>query len=407
MDNIFDTDRKEISGPINVLRMEGQIEDQVKVIYLFMNKPSEIENQTECLNIYSQTVDKYLVNTFYNLKGDDRFYDLFVEMDVSQYQIDWKTRDQIISSSNLTVPRSVYLDRIVRLVQSSNQFDSRKKKSEQSLVFHNVRLHYLNITEQMVERIILPLIKLQEIMNHYPIDKRTDIDPRVYDILENVKLDISRFERVYQTILNQPSAIIDEPFTQFARYLRKLLYSYQSTFVQKIIVNYVHLSFDRLTSLTKQIDETIKLLITTTYSQENPSFTYADGITKYKINLTQLIIETRGQQVFDIRVLLINAINIIANISDTYLLRRLLDKKYITHSIVYSSYERIIKYVQTLVDNFDFKISHSAYASEDNVNDLNKTIHQRLRNKQSIDDLLAYPRMSQCSDISDFPDNFE
>jgi len=71
---------KKINGPINVVRMEGTINNIKKVIYLFIDKHVEYQNQTNC-NDPNNSIDivEYLKKNFIKLKNTNKTYDFFLE----------------------------------------------------------------------------------------------------------------------------------------------------------------------------------------------------------------------------------------------------------------------------------------------------------------------------------------
>jgi hypothetical protein len=74
----FDHDTQQINGINNVIRLEGKINNINKVLYLFMNIGSNINHQTQCTNIFSKDIGKYLVDNFSRLKSGT--YDFFLDI---------------------------------------------------------------------------------------------------------------------------------------------------------------------------------------------------------------------------------------------------------------------------------------------------------------------------------------
>ena len=106
---------------------------------------------------------------------------------------------------------------------------------------------------------------------------------------------------------------------------------------------------------------------------------------------------------------------------DLYFLRRFLDKDYITNGIVYSGALHSADYINILVNLFNFKITHTAYAVTNNIVELNDIVKSydpfSEKNKSleytailfGTEDLfLPFGYKSiQCSDIAKFPPNFK
>lgn len=91
--------------------------------------------------------------------------------------------------------------------------------------------------------------------------------------------------------------------------------------------------------------------------------------------------------------------------TDIYLLRRFLDKNYVTNAIVCNNASQSVVTIGNLCNRFDFRITHCAYSS---MNDLTTEIKTRLKKNPDshIDDLFFPPTYTQCSDITHFPKIF-
>jgi hypothetical protein len=73
-----------ISGPVNTIRLEGTINNKKKVAYIFFDYHINVRSQTECKNIRSSQIRKFLVDTIDDIKNKepDRVIDLFIERDL-------------------------------------------------------------------------------------------------------------------------------------------------------------------------------------------------------------------------------------------------------------------------------------------------------------------------------------
>ena len=92
--NMFDPNVEQVSGPINVIRLEGTVHGIPKVIYLFADLHMPPAKQTQCSNVYSQNISKYFAENFYELNDSDIVYDFFLEIDPSFARIN-RDDDQI------------------------------------------------------------------------------------------------------------------------------------------------------------------------------------------------------------------------------------------------------------------------------------------------------------------------
>jgi hypothetical protein len=90
---------------------------------------------------------------------------------------------------------------------------------------------------------------------------------------------------------------------------------------------------------------------------------------------------------------------------DMYLLKRLLDKDYVTNSVIYTGAEHSVNYIRLLVKYFDFKITHCAYLKDDNINKAEKYIKMS-KDHRELNALFWPPELLQCSILRDWPKNF-
>jgi hypothetical protein len=89
---------------------------------------------------------------------------------------------------------------------------------------------------------------------------------------------------------------------------------------------------------------------------------------------------------------------------DVYFLRRFLDKDYITNAITYTGSHHSNVYIEILIKDFDFKISHVSYSKITNLKELNKKIIKM--DAPALGEIFYPPIKSQCSDLTKFPKNF-
>lgn len=90
---------------------------------------------------------------------------------------------------------------------------------------------------------------------------------------------------------------------------------------------------------------------------------------------------------------------------DIYFLRRFLDKDYITNAITYTGSAHSNTYINILVKDFGFKITHASYSKIPDIDELNNIV-KRTINSNDLGEYLYPPIQSQCSDVTHFPENF-
>jgi hypothetical protein len=69
-----------VNGPVNVVRLTGNIRGVEKVIYLFMDIHLDPGNQQECENLRSSDIKNYFLNNFDNSNNSDKTYDFLLLM---------------------------------------------------------------------------------------------------------------------------------------------------------------------------------------------------------------------------------------------------------------------------------------------------------------------------------------
>lgn len=101
----------------------------------------------------------------------------------------------------------------------------------------------------------------------------------------------------------------------------------------------------------------------------------------------------------------------ISRLVDLYFIRRFLDKNYITNAISYTGASHSVSFIYMLI-KLGFKITHCANCTMTNIDKLNQTIDsiENFPTEKSLFELLdifVKPDAIQCTNISDFPKNFE
>jgi hypothetical protein len=77
--DILDINSIYITGPENVVRLEGKIDGISKVLYLFFDVHFEANRQNECSNIGEIDFAQFFVKTFKEMPKTDVMYDFFME----------------------------------------------------------------------------------------------------------------------------------------------------------------------------------------------------------------------------------------------------------------------------------------------------------------------------------------
>ena len=63
---------KFVSGPINCIRLEGNVGSIKKVLYIFMDVHETVYEQTECEDMSAPDVKKYFADSFSNIRDKNK-----------------------------------------------------------------------------------------------------------------------------------------------------------------------------------------------------------------------------------------------------------------------------------------------------------------------------------------------
>lgn len=410
---------KQINGPINVIRLEGKINNIQKIIYIFMDTHYNVYNQTQCENLFSIDIQKFLLQNFYQLNKQKKIYDFFLEIHPTQL----KNTPGINYREN-------YINEIFKLFKKMFLFNPKLNKVSISKLFKNIRLHYIDIRDYFHHHIIDKLIEMTNYAFNfmsknkiYPSDLSKIIDILIlvkqylkfvvrllqeYSLKNLKKKQIIRFENFDQ---NE-----NKEFEETLQYLiGKISGSYKYSHIKKILNNFLDDLKKNLIDLMNDIDKSIELftnyvslLINSTNKLTiNKSNKYQHDCT---YGLSSFIIREMIKNITDNTETIFNSfVYLFAFFMDIYFLRRFLDKDYITNAIVYSGKAHSTIYIYFLIKFFDFKITHASYSKINDLNKVTEKIYQMKNYKElyTISELLNPPILNQCSDLTDFPKDFE
>lgn len=370
------TKKYNINGPVNIIRLtNGE-----KIVYIFGDLHINLEKQTECVydkNIESIDIDKFFRKIF--KKNPDKKFDFFYEGYYNlDPKIDSKQQNEILDNQIYT---KNYFSQIIKLV--FNNIDIIDNKIHTSKQFHNVRLHYFNFRNIIPHYIYL----MNNSDNFYNLQYSNNYN--------NI---ISSF-MIYNKLFIEIKDFLDSDKNS---YIKKIKSIYNNKEIGEKIINvYNILIIDLLNNILKLINDTIK------YIKNTPKLfdKYISINDKYELN----------------KLIYIN-INIIdellsclfSNLTDIYLVRRLLDKNYINNCIIFTGAYHMIDIVYILIKYFDFKITHIANSDKEidkgNIDNVNTIIKKK--DITNYDDIkfftkYFYNNNYQCSNLFNFPDNLE
>ena len=368
------TKKYNINGPINIIRL---INDK-KIVYIFGDIHNNLNEQSECIydkNTMNINIDQFFRKIFKRNpnKKFDFFYEGFVDLDPI---IDKNQQNQFKYDFNYKTTK--YFVQILKLV--FNNIELVDNKIHTSKQFANIRLHYFNFRNQLLH--INYIINNRS--NFLQLKSSTNYN-NIIHTLEDYKKMIIELKIFIQSNKNS--------------YINKIMSRYQNKNIQEIILQIFN------NNVIDLIDKILKLITDTIH--------YIDNTPKLH-NIFILINEKYDiQKLIYINIILIDNYikNVYLNISDIYLIRRILDKEYINNSIIYTGVSHMIYITYILIKYFNFKITHVA-----NINkSLDDTeINQLIKSKNIIDyddvhylENYLWNNLNQCSNLFDFPDNLE
>jgi hypothetical protein len=119
-------DKKIVSGPLNVIRIEGSIGSDEKKLYLFMDAHKKIGAETGCDDIFALDIDQYLYKELTRRKDNDIIY-IFLENYVEYVSVDCKITGIDMSKNKKFTERkkNMYIENLNTLLNRA--FENNKK----------------------------------------------------------------------------------------------------------------------------------------------------------------------------------------------------------------------------------------------------------------------------------------
>lgn len=358
-----------INGPVNIIRLEGTIDKNKKVVYIFGDYHYPLGTQTECPQYKSMDIDKLLANIFEQEK--DREFDLFIE----EYKF--------IQSSQPLKQTLKYIEKIWNFSAKNYTVDINKmiKTSEQ---FPNTRFHYFDIRESIdyFKNLFHNFDSLTASFGQHGNERGKAY---LYDLYNSLKI---LHDNLIKPTIDKYNFITKMK----ERYAHKSVKIKMNIIIKQLIKNLNDLLTSIKTSYNK-IDELYKKFVKNQYKEDIDDELHYP---LYKI----------FNKIHD------DFAELTSKLTDIYLLRRLLDKDYVKTGLIYTGNWHSYDITELLVKMFDFKITN-VYQSNYDVNELNKKIKATkdiFPNMTYYDSLFfkVNPRLEvplQCSNMFSFPDN--
>lgn len=205
-----------VNGPVNVVRLEGQIFNVNKIIYIFFDHHSNLYTQTKCEDFISDDIVIYLNKEF--SKINNKYIDFFMETSIDQ-------QDLFLSK---IYKKDRYIDELNKFFMSNILIKNDKNLGTK--INKNIRFHYVDI--------------------------RNEFKLNFYKIFENIKKNIKKNKEKnmyteYKNLIDEINNKLDE--------LTKILKNNGNKMVKKIKLKYNH----------PEIKEKVNMLIDNLYVHIN------------------------------------------------------------------------------------------------------------------------------------------
>lgn len=381
-----------INGPLNVMRLEGQINGISKVIYIFMDVHLKINMQTKCPNLRSIDIVNYLVKNFDQISEKDKIYDFFFEIQPT------------VINTQLTKTKKKYIHEIFDLFISSFKIDRDKNVVSKSNTFPNVRLHYIDIRDYVINY-HKALFALDGFINKVIASGSISKDD-IQEIKKLLKINVEEVMGVHDLIYNKktqsPDILIKKEYL-FNKIKSKYHHKNISQEINMLINTYLAKKFNdyfqHIASYYEKLDHLNKLL----HVQQNDLYYDQNMRHNYGLpNYVKLDILKDISRINEIKSSLEREIFVF--IVDLFFLRRFLDKDYITNGIIYTGISHSVNYIFILIKYFNFKITHYSYLKS-TLEELYDHI-KKADDKYDVESYIYPPKLIQCSDMTSFPKLF-
>ena len=354
-----------INGPVNIIRLEGYINNgEKKIIYLFgdVHLPLGLD-QNHCIQDDRIDIDVFFSKIFRTNPSIN--YDLFIESPKENLirECDLKTKNYILNMRDF-VNKNFNIDDKNNVVKSDK--------------YPNVRFHYFDLRNSFTKMFKI-LDKLTNYI-HSSLDWRYDLRRNVDILLNDLTQLRSRIEEIV-TILDSNNIKEIKKIREAKRYNHKEIY-------ENIIEKY-----NDIEKKLKEIDvQKLKFDIVKKFNKHTKS----DKINNY-------------DYVFDIFQMIYKLSKDIedetSKLIDLYLVRRFLDKSYIKIGLVYAGYAHFSHILHILINDFNFEITHSTT----DIEDKNKIIKYAKSKTSSefisylLNEISINLFVVQCSQYKNFP----
>lgn len=416
-----------INGPVNLARIDGEIDNQKKTFYMFMDYHEKVGNETMCGNTEgSQDIHRYLLDKIKNISKTDDEYHIFIES------------APVFHKNGAGKTRGRYADDVINLLLETFTEPGGTggiiytSKNEQ---YNNIKLHFVDIrtfifqdidnmfadlmkyVDKSREHVSLPLelIKKYQVMlkkinaaiirNYNQMIKSSDMSEG--DIVEMIKK--TAFTDDKDDDDDKNSQILKNKMLhelRFSLITKKINSSYKNDKVQTEIMDYMTKTIGGVVKELHKQHADIQLYLK---DKALPVADVEDDVLNTINNdLTygpsaQLVADT----VHDINKMIhtyykLWFTRVSSKYMDMYVLRKLLDQKF-NNVILYTGIEHSVSLSYFLLSRFNFEITKMSTVNGASLDELNELI----KNKTPYDSVRKYffPEvLKQCTNVEEFDD---
>jgi len=388
---------KLINGPVNAIRLEGEIFGIKKILYVFCDMHMDIYEQTQCESWISQDFTSFLAHEFSKIdknKSVDFFFETWENMLKTRH---YPNRDKYIEET------SKFFNKMIR-------FD-KDKKNIGTEFGNNVRFHYIDIRDYFNKNINNILNEISNVL--YDVKSfllHSDVKYFI-DLTNNLLIEITDIIHLLSDPKNDSvKSTNNYDKNRMIIVMKKINYNYKHNETKKGIQPILDNIIKKLKELSTNLIDFNKLL--SEYELYIKKFNRDSDLYR-KLNTSTIIyspdfkitnkyLYNIKEKFYDIDLLILHSFS---QITDLYFLRRFIDKDYVTNAISYTGLNHSILYIHTLVRYFNMKITNASYI-KDPIDKVNKELLNYDVADKDVRLFFYPPKLIQCSDLSSFPDNF-
>lgn len=392
-----------VDGPFNSVRLVGSIGSIEKVIYLFSDIHYSPEYQSKCADFHSTDVVKYLASNFATISSQsNKTYDFIMETRPGDYST--------ISEKKID---NRYISRIEKFIRQITKINLKTNKVMPLDYFNNIRIHFSDI-RYIIEIVMINIENINNALDYYDGKTADNLINLFVTFIELTKTHVNILDKYINTSakFNQKIKTFDYDMSDkssmmlyFEYYISKLTNNYKHPEVKSVVLEMLKI-FKSL--LEENISTTHKLIDLVKLDKQiviNPDDLQIEEFADEKIykfggfNIYNKInINNKYSNVYN------KCTIAYAILMDSYFIRRICDKDYITNIIMYGGGSHINNYIYFLCHKFGFKLTHCANCKSNKISEINKEIMSH--NLDNMCEITFPDKINQCSDMSSFPKNF-